>query len=88
MGAAGSEVALETADVALLPVGLSKLPQAVELARRARKVVVQNLVLSIMVIIILAPLTFLGITLPIAVLAHEISELVVILHGLRLLRGE
>lgn len=87
MGAAGSDVALETADVALLSDDLSKIPQSILLARRTRRIVRQNLILSLVVITALVTVSFFGATLPIAVIAHELSELVVILNGLRLLRG-
>ncbi|MBI5648356.1 MAG: cation-translocating P-type ATPase [Ignavibacteriae bacterium] len=86
MGAAGSDVALETADVALLADDLSKISQSLLLAKKARRVVRQNLVLSMVVITALITASFFGATLPIAVVAHEASEFIVILNGLRLLR--
>jgi Zn2+/Cd2+-exporting ATPase len=88
MGAAGSDVALETADVALMADDLSKLPYLFEFSQRAWRVIRQNLVLSIAVIAILAVTALTGVlSLPVAVLAHEISEFVVIASGLRLLRS-
>lgn len=88
MGAAGTDVALETADVALMGDDLEKLAYAVKLARRNQRVVNQNLALSIVVIGALVIGAVLGVfTLPIAVLAHEISEFVVIGSGLRMLRS-
>lgn len=88
MGAAGTDVALETADVALMADDLEKLVYALKLARRNQSVVNQNLALSAVVIGILVVGALLGIfTLPIAVLAHEISEFVVVGSGLRMLRA-
>jgi Cd2+/Zn2+-exporting ATPase len=88
MGAAGTDVALETADVALMADDLEKLVYALNLAKRNQKVVEQNLVLSIIVISILSLGAIMGVlTLPMAVLGHEISEFVVIGSGLRMLRA-
>jgi len=88
MGAVGTDVALETADVALMADDLEKLAYALGLARRSQSVVRQNLALSTLVIGTLAVGALVGFfTLPVAVLGHEISELVVIGSGLRMLRG-
>ncbi|MAS35501.1 MAG: heavy metal translocating P-type ATPase [Anaerolineaceae bacterium] len=88
MGAAGTDVALETADVALMADDLEKLVYALKLAGRNQSVVNQNLALSALVIGSLVIGAILGIfTLPVAVLAHEISEFVVIGSGLRMLRS-
>ena len=88
MGAAGTDVALETADVALMADDLEKLAYALNLARRTRSVVGQNLALSAVVISVLVIGAVAGaLTLPVAVLGHEISEFVVIGSGLRMLRG-
>jgi Cd2+/Zn2+-exporting ATPase len=88
MGAAGTDVALETADVALMADDLEKLAYALHLAKRNQSVVNQNLALSIVVISVLIIGAVGGwFTLPIAVLAHEISEFVVIGSGLRMLRS-
>ena len=87
MGAAGTDVALETADVALMADDLEKLVYALRLAQRNQKIVRQNLVLSALVIGVLVVGALAGsFTLPIAVLGHEISEFVVIGNGLRMLR--
>jgi Cd2+/Zn2+-exporting ATPase len=87
MGTAGSDIALETADVALMADDLSKLVTAIEIGRRTRRVVVQNLVLSLVILAALVPLALFGvIALPFAVLAHELSELAVILNGTRMAR--
>lgn len=88
MGAVGTDVALETADVALMADDLDKLAYAVRLAKRNQTVVRQNLVLSAVVITTLVIGAVAGLfTLPVAVLGHEISEFVVIGSGLRMLRG-
>lgn len=88
MGSAGSDAALETADVALMADDLSKLAEALHLARRTRVVVRQNLALSFAVLAVLVPGALFGVLgLPAAVAGHELSELVVILSGLRMARA-
>lgn len=88
MGVAGTDVALETADVALMGDDLRRLAFALALAQRTREVVRQNLALSVLVIGTLAVGAVAGVfSLPVAVLVHEISEFVVIGSGLRLLRA-
>jgi len=88
MGAAGTDVALETADVVLMADDLEKLVYALHLAKRNQRVVNQNLTLSAIVIGALVIGAVSGLfTLPIAVLGHEISEFVVIGNGLRMVRG-
>ena len=88
MGAAGTDVALETADVALMADDLEKLVYALRLARRNQSVVNQNLALSAIVIGVLVIGAVAGVfSLPIAVLVHEISEFIVIGSGLRMLRS-
>lgn len=88
MGAAGTDVALETADVALMADDLERLAYALTLARRTQRVVRQNLALSAVVIGILVVGAIAGaFNLPIAVLGHEISEFIVIGSGLRMLRA-
>ena len=88
MGAAGTDVAIETADVALMADDLEKLVYALRLAQRNHRVVRQNLVLSVAVIAVLVVGAVAGaFTLPAAVLGHEISEFVVIGSGLRMLRA-
>lgn len=87
MGAAGTDVALETADVALMADDLEKLVYALRQAKRNQSIVRQNLILSAIVILVLVVGAVSGqFTLPIAVLGHEISEFVVVANGLRMLR--
>lgn len=86
MGAAGSDVALETADIALMGDKLSLLPFAIGLSRKARRIIRQNLVISLGVVAVLIPLTILDIaSIGPAVIAHEGSTLVVVFNALRLL---
>ena len=86
MGTAGTDVALETADVVLTTDDLAKIPYAVSLGRRALGVVKQNLVVALGVIVTLVVADLLGrITLPTGVVGHEGSTLLVTLNGLRLL---
>jgi Cd2+/Zn2+-exporting ATPase len=88
MGAAGTDVALETADVVLMADDLERLAYALTLAQRTQRVVRQNLALSVVVISVLVVGAITGLfNLPIAVLGHEISEFVVIGSGLRMLRA-
>jgi Cd2+/Zn2+-exporting ATPase len=87
MGSAGTDVALETADVALMADDLSKLPFAIALSRQARRIIQQNLVISLGVIGLLLPTALLGIAgIGIAIVFHEGSTLVVVANALRLLR--
>ncbi|MFP5411312.1 MAG: HAD-IC family P-type ATPase, partial [Gammaproteobacteria bacterium] len=87
MGTAGSDIALETADVALMGDDLAKLVTAIGTGRRTRRIVTQNLALSLLILAVLVPAALFGIIgLAIAVLAHELSELVVILNGTRMAR--
>ena len=84
MGAMGSDVAIETADVALMGEDLRTLPQALDHARRARKIMLQNVGLSLALIAILIPLALFGILGLAAVVAvHELAEIVVIANGVR-----
>lgn len=88
MGAIGTDVALETADVVLMSDDLTKIPYLIRLARRARKVVWQNIIFSLSVIVILVLSVFLfSIPLPLGVVGHEGSTLIVVLNGLRLLKS-
>ncbi len=85
MGAAGSDVALETADVALMADDLAHLPFAVGLSRSTRWIIRQNLVVSLGVVALLVPATIMGLGIGPAVMAHEGSTLLVVFNALRLL---
>lgn len=85
MGAAGSDVALETADIALMSDRIDHLPIAVGLSRRASRTIKQNLYFSLAVVAALIPMTILGVGISVAVLAHEGSTLVVVVNALLLL---
>ncbi|MEX1157472.1 MAG: heavy metal translocating P-type ATPase [Thermomicrobiales bacterium] len=88
MGGAGTDVALETADVVLMADDLTRLSYAVELSRRTRRIIRQNLTFALAVIAVLVTGTLLGVTtLPLGVVGHEGSTIVVVLNGLRLLGG-
>jgi len=87
MGGAGTDVALETADVALMGDDLSRLPFAVGLGRATRAVILQNLVIALGVIAVLGVASITGLVgIGIAVIFHEGSTVVVVLNSLRLLR--
>ena len=89
MGGAGTAVALETADVALMSDDLSKLPFAIVLSRQAHSIIRQNLILSLSVIGVLVFATTTGLLgIAPAVALHEGSTLVVIGNSLRLLLFE
>lgn len=87
MGAAGSEVALQAAEVALLSDDMARLALAHQLARRCARIIRQNLsfALGAMVLLVIGGLFF-ELPLPLAVLGHEGGTLLVVLNGLRLLR--
>ncbi|MGC8713131.1 MAG: heavy metal translocating P-type ATPase [Leptodesmis sp.] len=88
MGAAGSDVALETADIVLMTDRLEKIATAIHLGQRSQIVVKQNLGFALSFILLLITANFIGnITLPLGVIGHEGSTVLVILSGLRLLRG-
>ncbi|MBR0682665.1 heavy metal translocating P-type ATPase [Roseomonas eburnea] len=85
MGAAGSAVALEAADVALMGDDLARLPEAFGLGRATVAVIRQNLVISLGMVAVLVPAAILGLNLGAAVLFHEGSTVAVVLNALRLL---
>ena len=86
MGAAGSDAALETADVALMADDLSQLPFAVGLSRQTRRVITQNLWIALGMVAVLVPATIAGLSIGPAVVLHEGSTLLVVGNALRLLR--
>ncbi len=85
MGAAGSDVALETADVALMADDLRHLPFAVGLSRHTRGVILQNVFVSLGIVAFLVPATIFGLGIGPAVAIHEGSTLLVVFNALRLL---
>lgn len=83
----GTDAALETADVVLMKNDLTKISQAIHLSKRMNRIIKQNLVFSISVIILLVMSNFFqSIDLPLGVIGHEGSTILVILNGLRLLK--
>ena len=87
MGAAGSDVALETADVALMSDKIENLPFVIGLSRESKRIIKQNIMISLGVVFLLVPVTILGLTnIGLAVAFHEGSTIVVVLNALRLLR--
>ncbi|MDO5719724.1 MAG: HAD-IC family P-type ATPase, partial [Actinomycetaceae bacterium] len=87
MGAAGSAVAVETADIALMADDLMGLPHAIALARRTRRVMRQNITIALATVGILFAGVFAGgVTMAIGMLVHELSVLVVIANAMRLLK--
>jgi Cd2+/Zn2+-exporting ATPase len=87
MGAAGSDVALETADVALMSDKIENLPFVIGLSRASKRIIKQNIWISLGVVCLLVPVTILGLTnIGLAVAFHEGSTLIVVLNALRLLR--
>lgn len=85
MGAASSDVALETADVSLMSEDLKQVAFAVELSRRTRGVIRQNVYVSLGVVALLVPATIMGLGIGPAVAVHEGSTLLVVFNALRLL---
>ena len=86
MGAAGSDVALETADIALMGDKLETLPFAIGLSRKATSIIKQNLWISLGIVTLLIPATIFGLAgIGLAVVIHEGSTLVVVFNALRLL---
>jgi Cd2+/Zn2+-exporting ATPase len=87
MGAAGSDAALETANLVLLKDDIEKIAGAIALGKRTSRIVKQNIVFALSVILLLVAANFgVGIALPLGVVGHEGSTILVILNGLRLLR--
>jgi Cd2+/Zn2+-exporting ATPase len=84
----GTDVALETADIILMKNELSKLTKAVKLSKKMNRIIKQNVVFSLSVIALLICSNFIQVLdLPLGVIGHEGSTILVILNGLRLLRG-
>ena len=88
MGGTGSDMALETADIVLMADRLEKLEQAIRLGVRSQRIVKQNIALALTSVAVLIVANFFGdLTLPVGVLGHEGSTLLVTLNGLRLLKS-
>jgi Cd2+/Zn2+-exporting ATPase len=88
MGAAGTDAAIEAADVALMADDLEKVVYAVRLGRRARTISKQNITFSIIVLAALVPSAVLGwLSVVLAVVVHEVSELIAVANGLRAARN-
>ncbi len=86
MGAAGSDVALETADVALMSDKIENLPFVIGLSRKSKKIIKLNLWISLSIVAVLIPSTLIGwASIGLAVAIHEGSTLIVVLNALRLL---
>jgi Cd2+/Zn2+-exporting ATPase len=86
MGGAGTDVALETADVVLMGDDLTRLPFALDLGRRTRRVLIANLTFAVgIIVVMIAFILTVGLPLPLAVVGHEGSTVLVSLNGLRLL---
>lgn len=89
MGATGSDAAIESADVAFTGHDLRLIPKALQHARRGSRIINQNIVLSLAIIIVLMPLAISGVLgLAAVVLVHEVAEVIVILNGLRAARAK
>jgi len=86
MGAAGTDVALEAADVALLSDDMRKMTVALRLARQTNRIIKQNLVFALGILMLMVVITvFWYLPLPLGVVGHEGGTLLVVLNGLRLL---
>lgn len=84
MGIAGTDAAIETADVALMADDLAKVEEALQLGRRVLRISRQNIVFSILILAVLIPAAVTGVmSVTWAVLAHELSELIAVANGLR-----
>ena len=84
----GTDIAMEAADVILVQDDMDSVRYAIELSQRLRKIIVQNIIFSLSVIVLLITATFFDkIRLPIGVVGHEGSTILVILNSLRLLRS-
>lgn len=88
MGGLGSDIALNAADIVLMNDNLERIPEIIRLGRKTNRLIRANLLFASSVVLVLATTSiFWTLPLPIAVLGHEGSTVLVILNGLRLLRG-
>ena len=84
MGTAGTDAAIEAADIALMADDLTKVSYAIHLGKRVRRISGQNIVFSLLILATLIPSALVGImTVAIAVFLHETSELLAVANGLR-----
>jgi P-type E1-E2 ATPase len=87
MGAAGTDVAIETADIALMTDEIEKIPRAIRLSRRALRVIKENLAFALVFNTVLVYLSAQGwMTMILGAVLHQASSLLVILNSMRLLR--
>ncbi|MFH1367862.1 MAG: heavy metal translocating P-type ATPase [Elusimicrobiota bacterium] len=87
LGTAGTDEAIEAADIALMADDLTKIPYAIQLGRKAQRIGGQNIVFSLVLLAVLIPLSVLGlIGVALAVIVHEGSEIAAVLNGLRIQR--
>lgn len=87
MGTAGTDAAIEAADVALMADDLTKVSFAINLGKRARRIIVQNIVFSLLILAVLIPSALIWVmSVAFAVFFHEGSELLAVANGLRLVR--
>jgi len=89
MGVAGTDAAIEAADVALMADDLTKITYALRLGKRSRAISDQNIVFSLLILGVLIPSALIGVmSVAVAVFAHETSELLAVANGLRVAKGE
>lgn len=89
MGMSGSGTALEVADAVLMNDNIEEIAGTISVARRAQRIVKQNMIFAVTVILTLIAANFIeGVPLPLGVVGHEGSTILVILNGLRLLRAK
>jgi Cd2+/Zn2+-exporting ATPase len=88
MGTAGTDAAIEAADTALMADDLTKVPFALGLGKRAKRISTQNVIFSLMILAVLIPMALMGMmSVAAAVFFHESSELLAVANGLRVGRG-
>lgn len=84
MGTAGTDAAIEAADVALMGDDLRAIPYAISLGQKTRHISRQNIAFSILILAVLVPAAVTGgLSIAVAVLVHEVSEIIAVLNGLR-----
>ena len=89
MGTAGTNAALEAANVAIMGDDLAKIPYAIQLSRYAKKIVIQNLVFAtILQVVVMGLAIFMILPVSLILFADEFGEVLIVLNGLRLLNGK